>query len=148
MSSCSLWCYKSCQIQPDCADYNWRAKDYCFKAEDSFHGIFDFPEEPKHQVTQVGKPLKISPFIQKGDFTQAVQLSKVFLQEKAAEKVENYAAFITVKQRTQLWSQKQRFWTSSEMFYWFIPAENGAVDKPLIIWLQVHNFGDLLILWL
>ena len=86
MSSCSLWCYKSCQIQPDCADYNWRAKDYCFKAEDSFHGIFDFPEEPKHQVTQVGKPLKISPFIQKGDFTQAVQLSKVFLQEKAAEK--------------------------------------------------------------
>ena len=127
-SCCNMWCYQSCQIEQDCEDFNWRAKNYCFKKEDSFHGIFDFPQEPRHKITEVGKPVKISQLIENGDFDKAVQKSKVLnLGEEAAENVESYAAFITVK---------QRFWTS-QLFYWFIPAESEAENKPLIIWLQV-----------
>ena len=127
-SCCNMWCYQSCQIEQDCEDFNWRAKNYCFKKEDSFHGIFDFPQEPRHKITEVGKPVKISQLIENGDFDKAVQQSKVLnLGEEAAENVESYAAFITVK---------QRFWTS-QLFYWFIPAESEAENKPLIIWLQV-----------
>ena len=127
-SSCSMWCYQSCQIEQDCEDFNWRAKNYCFKKEDSFHGIFDFPQEPRHKITQVGKPLKISKLIENGEFDKAVQLSKVInLGEETADYVDSYAAFITVI---------QRYWTS-QLFYWFIPAESQAEDKPLIIWLQV-----------
>ena len=73
--------------------------------------------------------------IENGDFDKAVQLSKVLnLGEEAAENVESYAAFITVK---------QRFWTS-QLFYWFIPAESEAENKPLIIWLQVWRMWNLI----
>lgn len=70
-----------------------------------------------------GKPLFLSPYIEKGDIQTGRRLSLV--QELKGTDVKSYSGYLTVNKTYD-----------SNLFFWFFPAQKGAADAPVLLWLQ------------
>ncbi|KAF6214174.1 hypothetical protein GE061_008913 [Apolygus lucorum] len=79
-----------------------------------------------------GKPLFLTPLIEKGQLQKARQLSKV-PSLVPGEDVVSYAGYFTVNAKY-----------NSNMFFWYFPAEQNATKAPVAVWLQGGPGGSSL----
>ncbi|KAI0226670.1 putative serine carboxypeptidase CPVL [Lamellibrachia satsuma] len=70
-----------------------------------------------------GKPLFLTPYIRDGNITEGRKLAKVSPLQGTSLKM--YSGFLTVNETY-----------SSNMFFWYIPAQQNPEDAPLLLWLQ------------
>ncbi|XP_048749568.2 probable serine carboxypeptidase CPVL isoform X2 [Ostrea edulis] len=78
-----------------------------------------------------GKPLFLTPYVEKGQFDMAQKLSRVGQLE--GTNIESYAGFFTVNKTT-----------NSNMFFWFFPAQTNPETQPVLLWLQGGPGGSSL----
>lgn len=69
-----------------------------------------------------GTPLFLTPLIESGNWSGAQHAAAV---KPLAGNVKSYSGFLTVNKELD-----------SNMFFWYFPAENGASDAPVVLWLQ------------
>eukprot|EP00117_Sycon_ciliatum_P001442 scpid40830/ scgid7105/ Probable serine carboxypeptidase CPVL; Carboxypeptidase, vitellogenic-like; Vitellogenic carboxypeptidase-like protein len=68
-----------------------------------------------------GEPLYLTPFLKNGSIEKAVELSRV----TGVGKFASYAGYLTVNEKL-----------SSNMFFWFFPAQTDPENAPVLLWLQ------------
>uniref|UniRef100_A0A8C5GN16 Probable serine carboxypeptidase CPVL n=1 Tax=Gouania willdenowi TaxID=441366 RepID=A0A8C5GN16_GOUWI len=70
-----------------------------------------------------GKPLFLTPYLEKGAIEEARKLSAV--GKLPGANVKSYSGYLTVNKKY-----------NSNLFFWFIPALTGDVSTPVLLWLQ------------
>lgn len=78
-----------------------------------------------------GKPLFLTPYIEKGQIDQAQQLAKV--SQLNGTSVVSYSGFLTVNKTY-----------NSNLFFWFFPSETQKPLDPVVVWLQGGPGGSSL----
>ncbi|XP_074658819.1 putative serine carboxypeptidase CPVL isoform X2 [Tubulanus polymorphus] len=96
------------------------------KAFDAVHEMIDNGVDP-------GKPLFLTPFIERGETDKARQLSLVGPLKIIGRPVKSYSGFFTVNKKM-----------NSNMFFWFFPAQYNAANAPVVLWLQGGPGGSSL----
>lgn len=66
-----------------------------------------------------GNPLFLTPFLEKGEVTEARKLSEV------RSNVKSYSGYLTVDKKCE-----------SNLFFWFFPAQKSWKRAPVVLWLQ------------
>src|ERR1700722_944984 len=70
-----------------------------------------------------GEPLFLTPYLEDGHIEEARNLSSV--QLKPIYPYPSFSGYLTVNKNF-----------SSNLFFWFFPAQNGNTNAPLLVWLQ------------
>ncbi|XP_062549801.1 vitellogenic carboxypeptidase [Armigeres subalbatus] len=70
-----------------------------------------------------GEPLFLTPLLQDGKIAEARNRARVDLPMMSA--VESYSGFMTVDSKF-----------NSNLFFWYVPAQNNRENAPLLVWLQ------------
>eukprot|EP00105_Crassostrea_gigas_P027928 XP_011449426.1 PREDICTED: probable serine carboxypeptidase CPVL isoform X1 [Crassostrea gigas] len=101
-------------------------------ARSALRGMFPDKYPPMLQNgVDPGKPLFLTPLVEKGQFDMAQKLSRVGPLD--GTDVESYAGFFTVNKTT-----------NSNMFFWFFPAQTNPETAPVVLWLQGGPGGSSL----
>lgn len=93
------------------------------------YDIYINRKEPPIQILSddVGVPLILTPLIEQGQISEAVQLaavtSDVFTMKK--QNITSFTGYLTVDKNF-----------NSNLFFWFFPSENNPETDPVILWLQ------------
>ncbi|RZF45124.1 hypothetical protein LSTR_LSTR011968 [Laodelphax striatellus] len=82
------------------------------------------------QAGNVGAPLFLTPYIEKGLIREAQQLSKV---KPFVKGITSYAGLITVNKKYD-----------SNLFFWFFPSKTNWTNSPITVWLQGGPGGSSL----
>lgn len=80
----------------------------------------------------VGTPLFLTPYLEKGNYEEAQNLSHVVLPDDD-ENVTSYSGYFTVNKTLD-----------SNTFFWYFPAKKSPDTAPLVIWLQGGPGGSSL----
>ncbi|XP_052246934.1 probable serine carboxypeptidase CPVL isoform X2 [Dreissena polymorpha] len=110
----------------------WLGLVVCSEGKGALRGMFPDKYPPmKHTDVDPGQPVFLSPYIEKGQFDQAQKASQVGPIPGVDQP--SYAGFITVNESM-----------GSNMYFWFFPAQDGAADAPVVLWLQGGPGGSSL----
>jgi len=94
-------------------------------------------ENITHSIKDTGKPLFLTPLLNKGKWKLAQSLAKVDSQKigiKFPQNVESYSGYLTINTEV----------CHSNLFFWYFPAEFNAKDAPVLLWLQGGPGGSSL----
>ncbi|XP_053373156.1 probable serine carboxypeptidase CPVL isoform X2 [Mercenaria mercenaria] len=98
----------------------------------ALRGMFPDKYPPmKQNGVDPGQPVFLTPYIEQGQFKQAMEASKVGPIEGVDQT--SYAGFITVNKTY-----------NSNMYFWFFPAQNKPESAPVLVWLQGGPGGSSL----
>lgn len=70
-------------------------------------------------------PLHLTPYIERGEFTEAKSQACVNHPDLTSKGIISYAGFLTVNKEY-----------NSNLFFWFFPAKTNAPQAPVVLWLQ------------
>lgn len=103
----------------------------CF-GKSALRGMFPDKYPPmKQNGVDPGQPVFLSPYIEKGQFQEAMEASKVGHIDGVDQT--SYAGFITTNTTY-----------NSNMYFWFFPAQNEPETAPVVLWLQGGPGGSSL----
>lgn len=98
----------------------------------ALRGMFPDKYPPmKQNGPDPGQPVFLTPYIEKGQFEQARQASKVGPIDGVDQA--SYAGFMTVNAST-----------NSNMYFWFFPSQGNPDTDPVVLWLQGGPGGSSL----
>lgn len=89
-----------------------------------FSKIFTSNEQLSFNVTEVGEPLFLTPYIEAGRIREAQKLAEVKVPEVDWVR-KSYAGFITIHKTYR-----------SNLYFWYFEAEIDPKKAPILLWLQ------------